>query len=246
MGPPRSVGRGPAVDPRDEPCQSIVGRTSHTRRTDQARHRHWPDQRCQVHGAKKRTAVARLENVPAQSCGWYRGHGPICRSDPVLSTAVRVADHGPQPAANPVARCDRSPHRGMDCQPTDGRLRLGANPSRPDPRPGCLLRQHIRWPSSFARDLRSSHICTLTMAERVRRTANRLDTPGMPGPRGGDKRAAPSPHPCVLHGLLQRGAHAPLIGKDAPNGGAVQRHGRIEGGRCSVGFTISTSGSNLR
>ena len=27
----------------------------------------------------------------------------------------------------------------------------------------------------------------------------------------GDKRAAPSLHPCVLHGLLQRGAHAPLV-----------------------------------
>jgi hypothetical protein len=29
--------------------------------------------------------------------------------------------------------CDSSPHRGMDCQPTDGRLCLGASPSRRDP-----------------------------------------------------------------------------------------------------------------
>jgi hypothetical protein len=48
-------------------------------------------------------------------------------------TAVLVADHGPRPAANPVARCDSSSHRGMDCQPADGRLRLGASSPLSDP-----------------------------------------------------------------------------------------------------------------
>jgi hypothetical protein len=50
----------------------------------------------------------------------------------------------PRPATNPVARRHRAAHGGMDCQPTDGGLRLGANPSRSDPRSGCLLRQLIR------------------------------------------------------------------------------------------------------
>src|SRR3974390_2426935 len=50
----------------------------------------------------------------------------------------------------------------------------------------------------------------LAMAERICRAADRLDTAGMPGPPCGDRRAAPSPHPPVLHGILQCGAHAPL------------------------------------
>jgi hypothetical protein len=71
--------------------------------------------------------------------------------------------------------------------------------------------------SIFIRRVRSlgirdqTHICTLAMAERVCRAADRLDPPGMFGPYRGDRRAAPSPHPPVLHGVLQRGAHAPLI-----------------------------------
>ncbi len=75
----------------------------------------------------------------------------------------------------------------------------------------ALLRQHIRSPNSLARHSRSSHICALAMAERICRAADRLDTTGMLGPHCGDKRAAPSPHPPVLHGILQYGAHAPLV-----------------------------------
>jgi hypothetical protein len=51
---------------------------------------------------------------------------------------------GHRPATNPVARRHRAAHGGMDCQPTDGGLWLGATPSRSDPRSGCLLRQLIR------------------------------------------------------------------------------------------------------
>ena len=51
---------------------------------------------------------------------------------------------GHRPATNPVARRHSAAHGGMDCQPTDGGLWLGANPSRSDPRSGCLLRQLIR------------------------------------------------------------------------------------------------------
>jgi hypothetical protein len=74
-----------------------VGRTSHTRRTGQARHRHWPDQRGQVYDAKERAAVARLEDFPAQSCGWYRGFTDVSTpavtppTDPVSATIVFVA-----------------------------------------------------------------------------------------------------------------------------------------------------------
>lgn len=40
--------------------------------------------------------------------------------------------------------------------------------------------------------------------------ADRLDPPGASEPRRGDGRAVPSPYPCVLHGILQCGAYAPL------------------------------------
>jgi hypothetical protein len=142
----------------------------------------------------------------------YRGDGPVCRSDPVPSTVVWVADHGPRPAANSVARRDGAPHRGMNYQPADGRLWLGASSALSDPRSGCLLRQYIHSPRSLAWHSRSPHICTLTIAERACGAADRLDPAGMPGPYRGDRRAAPSPHPCVLHGVLQCGAHAPIVG----------------------------------
>ena len=99
----------------------------------------------------------------------------------------------------------------MDRQPTDGGLRLGANPSRSDPRSGCLLRQLIRSSRSLARHSRSSDVCTPALAERVCGTPDRLDPPGMPGPHRGDRRAASAPYPQMLHGVLQRGAHASIV-----------------------------------
>jgi hypothetical protein len=99
----------------------------------------------------------------------------------------------------------------MDCQPTDSSLWLGANPSRSDPRSGCLLRQPIRSSRSLTRHSRSSNVCTLALAERVCGAPDRLDPPGMPGPHRGDRRAAPAPYPQMLHGVLQRGAHASIV-----------------------------------
>jgi hypothetical protein len=84
----------------------------------------------------------------------------------------------------------------------DGGSWLGAGYALSDPRSGCLLRQYIRSPCSIAWHSRSSHICTLTMAKRVRRAVDRLETARMPGPHRGERRAAPSPNLCVLHGVL--------------------------------------------
>jgi hypothetical protein len=94
----------------------------------------------------------------------------------------------------------------MDCQPADGRLRLGASSALSDPRSGCLLRQYIRSPRSLAWHSRSSHICTLAMAERICRTADRLDPAGMPGPHWAQRRSTnlrrkfPSYLPSVCEG----------------------------------------------
>jgi hypothetical protein len=115
----------------------------------------------------------------------------------------------------------------MDSQPADSGLRLGAGSALSHPRQGCLLRQHICAPSSIAWHSRSSHICTLALAERVCRAADRFDPAGMPGPYCGDKRAAPSPHPCVLHGLLQCSANSSLVRQ-----GCTQWKGRPASGAC--------------
>ena len=102
------------------------------------------------------------------------------------------------------------PTAEWDCQPTDGGLWLGANPSRSDPRSRCLLRRRIRSSRSLARHSRSSNLTAVTLAERVCGAPDRLDPPGMPGPHRGDRRAAPAPYPQMLHGVLQRGAHASI------------------------------------
>ena len=109
-----------------------------------------------------------------------------------------------------------------------GPVWLGANPSRSDPRSGCLLRRRIRSSRSLARHSRSSDVCTLALAERVCGATDRFDPPGMPGPHCGDRGAAPAPYSQVLHGVLQRGRTHLSLGKDAPIWRDIQCAGRIE------------------
>ena len=51
----------------------------------EARHRYWPDLRCEVHGTAKAPSIARLENVPPKSC--RRGIASIVRSSPWMRGA---------------------------------------------------------------------------------------------------------------------------------------------------------------
>src|SRR5262249_54593649 len=164
---------------------------------------------CQVHGAQERAAVAGLEDVPAQSCGWYRGDGLVRGADHRVPAALWAADRGPRPTTNPLARRYRTPNGRMDCQPADSGLWLGATPSLSNP--GCLLRRHIRPTHSLAWHSRSSDLCTFTLAERICGTFDRLDPPGMPRPYCCYERATPASHPHVLHGVLQRRPNASLI-----------------------------------
>ena len=131
------------------------------------RHRCRADQRCQVPGAQEGSTVAGLEDVPAQSCRWYRSDGLVRGADHRVQAPLRAADYGPRPTTNPLARRYRTPNGGMDCQPADSGLWLGATPSLSDPRSGCLLRRHIRPTRSLAWHSRSSDLCTFTLAERI-------------------------------------------------------------------------------
>jgi hypothetical protein len=202
----------------------LWGAPAHPRRTTQTRDRCRANQRGQVYDAQENSTVAGLEDVLAQPHKWDRGDGPVCRSDHLVPAALWTADHGPRPATNPLARRYRTPNGGMDSQPTDGGLWLGATPLLSDPRSGCLLRRHIRPTRSLAWHSRSSDVSTFTLAERICGAFDRLDPPGMPRPYCCDRRATPAPHPHVLRGVLQRRPNASLIRQGCARSKAHSTH----------------------
>jgi hypothetical protein len=86
----------PAKDPRghspphsrDERCQPLVGSAADSRRTAQAWDRYRPDHGCKIHGPEKAATVARLEDLPSQSCPRYRVDRPVCRPHDFVSAVV--------------------------------------------------------------------------------------------------------------------------------------------------------------
>jgi hypothetical protein len=86
----------PAKDPRghspahsrDERCQSLVRSAADSRRTAQARGRRRPNHGCKIHGQKKAATVARLEDLPSQSCRRYCVNRPVCRPHDFVSAVV--------------------------------------------------------------------------------------------------------------------------------------------------------------
>ena len=62
-GRPPVPKRNPSTDSDNEPRQSALGCATHPRRIAQTRHRHWRDQRGQVHRAPSEAAVANLAHI---------------------------------------------------------------------------------------------------------------------------------------------------------------------------------------
>ena len=62
----------PPTDPRYEPGQSTVGRSEDPWRTAQTWDRRGPNVGRQIYGEAQETSLARLEDVPPQSCRWDR------------------------------------------------------------------------------------------------------------------------------------------------------------------------------
>src|SRR6478672_8902925 len=112
----RRAGR-PSVTPeirrliRQMNLANPMGRSPHSWRAPQARHRCRPDLRCEVHGAAKAPSIARLENVPAKSCGRDRLDRSLRGSDDLTSAAIRIAGCRTRPAANYVAWRHRASDR---------------------------------------------------------------------------------------------------------------------------------------
>src|SRR5260370_1151910 len=87
-------------------------------------------------------------------------------------------------------------------QSVHGGLRLGANPSIPDPGSRWCIRRDIYPPRSIDRHSRPPDVSAFTLAKRIRRTVDRLDPQGMPRSYRGVRRTPSAPCAAVLHGLL--------------------------------------------
>src|SRR3981081_2576077 len=114
--------------PRDEHCQSSVGSAADPWRAPQARHRYRTDQRGQVHGPAKRPAIPRLEDVPSQSCRRHCRDGSVRRTDNLISSALRLVDHGAWSTADFMVWRHSASDRRMEPKSAHGSLRLVEKP----------------------------------------------------------------------------------------------------------------------
>jgi hypothetical protein len=73
---------------RDERCHPLVGSAADSLRTAQAGDRCRPDHGCKIHGEEKAAPVARMEDVPSQSCRRHRVHRHVRRPNDLVSAAV--------------------------------------------------------------------------------------------------------------------------------------------------------------
>jgi hypothetical protein len=109
---------------RDECRQSLVGSATDSRRTAQARDRCWPDHGCKIHGQEKAATIARLEDLPSQSCRRYRIDRHVRRPNDFFSAVIWSSGLGTFTAGAFVVGCDRASDRGMYCPSIDRSLRL--------------------------------------------------------------------------------------------------------------------------
>jgi hypothetical protein len=124
--------RRPAKDPRghspthsrDERCQPLVGSATGSRRTAQARDRCRPDHGCKIHGQKKAATVARLEDLPSQSCRRYRIDRLVCCPNDFVSVVVWTSDPAAFAAGAYMVGRDGTSKCRMACPSNNRGLRL--------------------------------------------------------------------------------------------------------------------------
>ncbi len=157
----------------------LWGRSADPRRTTQTRHRCWTDHGREVHGEKEATAVARLEDLPAQSCRRHRIDGPVSGPDDFVSAVVRIADPATQSTQACVAGCNRASERRMACPAADRGIRVATGAAIYHSRSGSRLWRCLCPPASSDGHTRSTDRTTITMAEWMCREADRIDPPGL-------------------------------------------------------------------
>ncbi len=171
---------GTQAHPRDEHCQSAMGSATDPWRASQAGHRHRADQRGQVYGQATRATVARLEDVPFQSCRRYRGNGSVRGTDDLVSFALLLVDYGAWSTADSMVGRYIASNRGMDRKSGHASVRLGTSPQLSDPRSGWGLWRSLYPTTSINGDSGSTDVAALAMAKRICRTADRFDPTGVP------------------------------------------------------------------
>src|SRR5262245_28754970 len=125
--PAVGTGRHSLLDPRDEHCKPTLGCAPDTRGIAQARHRCRTDYGCKVHGEEAATAVAGVEDLPAQSHRRHRIDGSVSGPDDLVSAVVRIADPAARSSRASVGGCHGASDCGMDCPPTDRGIWVAAD-----------------------------------------------------------------------------------------------------------------------
>src|SRR6266851_7743507 len=216
------------TDPRDEHRQPTVGSATDPWRAAQARHRDRTDQRGQIYGQAKRSAVPRVEDVPPQSCRRHRRDGSVRRADNLVPPALWFIDHGAWQTTGHMVRSNNASDRGMDRKPVHGSLRMGAASSPlSDPRSRWSVWRSFHPTTSVNGHSRSADAAAFPMAKRICRTADRFDPTRMPRPRRGVRREPPPSPTAVVHEILQWRPHASILGEGCA-GLACRRTGRAD------------------
>src|SRR3974390_3238704 len=94
-------------------------------------------------GKEQGAAVARVEDVSAQSCRRDCIDRPVCGSDDLVSAAVRVTDPEARAPRNPAPFGNCASQCGMDKSATDGGLWLGGEARLSRARSGQRLRRGL-------------------------------------------------------------------------------------------------------
>src|SRR6266852_451327 len=225
--PANSSAGNTQTDPRDEHRQPTVGSATDPWRAAQARHRDRTDQRGQIYGQAKRSAVPRVEDVPPQSCRRHRRDGYVRRADNLVPPALWFVDHGAWQTTGHMVRSNNASDRGMDRKPVHGSLRMGAASPLSDPRSRWSVWRSFHPTTSVNGHSRSADAAAFPMAKRICRTADRFDPTRMPRPRRGVRREPPPSPTAVVHEILQWRPHASILGEGCA-GLACRRTGRAD------------------
>jgi hypothetical protein len=123
-------GRSP-IDPRDERRKSVVGRSAHSWRAAQARHRCRTDHGSKVHSEETPTAFTGLENLPQQPCRRHRVHGSVLGANGLVWAVVRAVNFAAQSSRASMVGRNCPPHRRVDSLSTNRGIWVAASAALP-------------------------------------------------------------------------------------------------------------------
>src|SRR6516162_2920009 len=188
-----------------------MGRPADPWGATQARHQCRPNHRGQVHGNEKTATLARLEDLPAQSCRRHRRNGHVCRTDGVVSIALRAFDPAACAPGAAVVGGNSPSERPMGRTAIDRSIRLEGRTAIPYSRPRFCLWGRLHSACWGYGHSRPTGLGALAMAERIRGEADRLDPARLSRPCGRLWQMASSPSASFVSEILQRRVHIPYL-----------------------------------